>query len=144
MRDDCAEYQLGRRLLARLPSGRDIIASVADLVRQKSVKMGVFVINGAVSSYTTGVYDQRQQVYVTAHESKAAEIVVCHGHVSLYENEAFVHGYIALARENGRMTGGRLFSDTILFAGEIDLQELSGDLPSRPYDRATGRLLWNF
>jgi len=40
--------------------------------------------------------------------------------------------------------GGHLFSDTILFAGEIRLQELIGNPLERAYDERTGLNLWQF
>jgi predicted DNA-binding protein with PD1-like motif len=144
MNIQCQEYRSGRRLLARLASGRDIITAVADLCRETSINMASYVITGAVSAYTIGVFDQRQQVYVTAHESQAGEIVMCHGHVSFQEDKPFVYGHIALSHENGQMTGGRLFSDTLVFVAEIDLQELKGEVLQRSYDPSTGRLLWHF
>jgi predicted DNA-binding protein with PD1-like motif len=138
------QYQLGRRLLAGLPSNQDLIASVAELCRSASIGMAAFTVAGAVSAYTIGVFDQRQQVYVTVKESQASEIIVCQGHVSLQENTPFVYGHIAVCDEKGHITGGRLFSDTMLFVGEIDLQELLGDVLPRSYDPSTGRLLWQF
>jgi predicted DNA-binding protein with PD1-like motif len=39
--------------------------------------------------------------------------------------------------------GGLLFSETILFAGEIDLQEMTGEPLERVYDDKTGLRLWN-
>ena len=42
---------------------------------------------------------------------------------------------------SGKIIGGHLFSETILYAGEIDLQELTGKPLERAYDGTTG-FLW--
>jgi hypothetical protein len=69
---------------------------------------------------------------------------MCQGHVSHQKKKPFVYGTIAISLTDGQVTGGRLFSDTLLFVGEIELQELNGDPLERLYDPATGRLLWQF
>jgi predicted DNA-binding protein with PD1-like motif len=98
---------------------------------------------GAVSSVTVGVYDQTQYVYVTFTENTAMEIVNCIGNVSLKDKMPVVRSHIVLADEHGKIIGGHLSSETILFAGEIDLQEMTGKPLERVYDDKTGLMLWN-
>jgi hypothetical protein len=43
---------------------------------------------------------------------------------------------------DGRTTGGHLFSDTVIYAGEMYVQELLGTPPEREYDETTGLPLW--
>jgi predicted DNA-binding protein with PD1-like motif len=71
------------------------------------------------------------------------EIVNCIGNVSLKEKTPVIQSHIVLADEHGKITGGHLFSETILFAGEIDLQEMIGEPLERVYDEKTGLMLWN-
>jgi len=50
---------------------------------------------------------------------------------------------LILIQDHGKIIGGRLFSETILFTGEIDLQEMIGEPLERVYDDKTGLRLWN-
>jgi uncharacterized protein len=104
---------------------------------------GDFSVIGAVSSATLGTYDQTQHVYVTFTENVPMEIVTCAGNVSLKGKTPAIQSHIVLADERGKIIGGHLFSETILFAGEIDLQEMTGKPLERVYDDKTGLMLWN-
>ena len=137
-----SEFKLGRRFVYRLPHGKDLITSIEDFCIELSIQMATFSIIGAVSSVTIGAYDQQQQVYVTFKEESQLEIVNCIGNVSLKEGDPVVHAHIVLGDKQGKTIGGHLFSETILFAGEIDLQELTGKPLERVYDDITGLMLW--
>ncbi|MBU0987168.1 MAG: DUF296 domain-containing protein [Proteobacteria bacterium] len=138
----CAEFKPGRRFMGRLPYGRDLLTALKDFCMEASIHMATFSLIGAVSSITIGAYDPKQQVYVTHTQEAFFEIVNCTGNVSFKDGEPFVHAHILLADEQGKTTGGHLFSDTMLFAGEIDLLELLGKPLERVYDRTTGLMLW--
>jgi len=137
-----SEFKPGRRFVCRLPHGKDLITSIEDFCIELSIQMATFSIIGALSSVTVGAYDQKQQVYVTFKEESPLEIVNCIGNVSLKNGEPVVHAHIVLGDKQGKTLGGHLFSETILFAGEIDLQELIGKPLERVYDDTTGLMLW--
>ena len=134
----CSEFKLGRRFVCRLPHGKDLITSIEDFCIELSIQMATFSIIGAVSSVTFGAYDQKQQVYVTFKEESQLEIVNCIGNVSLQDGDPVVHAHIVLGDKKGKTMGGHLFSETILFAGEINLQEMTGKPLERVYDDKTG------
>jgi len=138
----CSQFKTGRRFIGRLPHGQDLIRSIEDFCKEVSIPMATFTVIGAVSSVTLGSYDQKQQVYVTASKKAPFEILNCTGNISLKEGLPAVHAHIVLADLHGKTTGGHLFSETILFAGEIDLLELSGQPLQRTYDTSTGLMLW--
>ncbi|MBC8198598.1 MAG: DNA-binding protein [Desulfobacteraceae bacterium] len=138
----CFEFQQGRIFVGRLPHGKDLILSVEEFCEDASIQMATFSVIGAVSSATIGAYDQKQQVYVTVKEEAPLEIVSCMGNVSLKDGKPFIHAHILLADEQGKTIGGHLFSETIIFAGEINLQELTGKPMKRTYDNDTGLMLW--
>jgi predicted DNA-binding protein with PD1-like motif len=139
----CSEYKPGRRFVGRLPHGKDLISTIEDFCKESSIQMATFSLIGAVSSYTIGSYDQTQQVYVTFTEKAPMEIVTCMGNISLLDENPFVHAHIVLGSESGELIGGHLFSETILFAGEIDIKELTGKPLEKAYDRTTGLKLWD-
>lgn len=138
----CSEFKRGRLFLGRLPHGEDLITSIEDFCKDASIQMATFSIIGAVSSVTIGSYDQKQQVYVTSMEKSPLEIINCTGNVSLKDGNPIIHAHIVLCDEQGKTIGGHLFSETIIFAGEIELQELKGTPMERSYDNTTGLMLW--
>ncbi|HUV76486.1 MAG TPA: PPC domain-containing DNA-binding protein [Desulfobacterales bacterium] len=139
----CSEFELGCRFVGRLPHGKDLIASIEDFCIESSIQMATFSVIGTVSSATIGVYDQKQQVYVTFTENMPMEVVTCVGNVSLKDQAPVIHTHIVLGDERGKIIGGHLFSETVLYAGEMDLQELVGKPLERLYDRTTGLFLWS-
>lgn len=140
----CPEFKTGRRFVGRLPHGKDLITFIEDFCKEASIQMATFSVIGAVSSVTMGAHDQKQQVYVTFTEEAELEIVTCIGNVSLMDGNPVVHAHIVLGDKQGKITGGHLFSETILFAGEIELQELTGTPLERAYDDTTGLMLWRY
>ena len=140
----CTEFKPGRLFMGRLPHGQDLIASIEGFCREVSIKMATFSLIGAVSSFTIGAYDQKQQVYITATEKGPFEIVTCTGNISLMDGKPFVHAHLVLGDQEGGLAGGHLFSDTIIYAGEICLQELAGKPLERTHDETTGLSLWKF
>ena len=137
-----SEFTPGRRFVGRLPHGKDLFASVKYFCKESSIQTATFSIFGAVSSATIGNFDQKQHVYVTLTERSPLDILVCTGNVSLNDQDLFIHAHIVLADKRGKIVGGNLFSETIIYAGEIDLQELIGNPLERTYDETTGLLLW--
>ena len=104
--------------------------------------MATFSVIGAVSSSTLGFYDQQKRVYETFTKKAPHEIASCIGNVSLKEGKPFIHAHVVLGGQDGKTTGGHLFSETIIFAGEINLQELIGTAMERNFDTTTGLFLW--
>ena len=138
----CFKFQQGRIFIGSLPQGGDLINSTEEFCKKALIQMATFSVIGAVSSATIGAYDQKQQVYVTFKEEAPFEIVSCIGNVSLKDGKPFIHAHILLADEQGKTIGGHLFSETIIYAGEINLQELTGKPMERTYDSNTGLMLW--
>ncbi|MBC2695185.1 MAG: DUF296 domain-containing protein [Desulfobacteraceae bacterium] len=138
-----SEFKLGRFFLGKLPFGKDLIAFVEDFCKEALIQTAIFSVLGSVSSVTLGCYDHKQQVYVTFNEEAPLEITVCIGNVSIKDASPFVRAHILLSDEKGKIIGGHLFSETIVFAGEISLQELKGKPFERAYDNKTGLMLWN-
>ncbi len=138
----CTEFTAGRRFLGRLPRGGDLLASIETFCRSHNVETASFTVNGAVNRCTCGVYDQKQQVYVTHTQLGSLELAACQGNVSLLEDEPSVCMHAFLCDPQGKTFGGRLFTPTTVYAGEIDLLELKGPPLHRRYDAETGRMQW--
>jgi predicted DNA-binding protein with PD1-like motif len=141
-RIEASEFKRGRWLLGRLPHGKDLVAAVEDFCGEHSLQTAVFSIIGAVTSATLGAYDQKQQVYVTVQKREPLEIVHCTGNVSLKNGKSTVHAHGVFADIHCQTIGGHVFSETLVFAGEIHMQEFLGPPMVRTYDEQTGLFLW--
>jgi predicted DNA-binding protein with PD1-like motif len=137
-----AEFETGRHFLARIASA-DLLEAVAEFCRRRAILAATFRIAGAVSRFTIGVYDPTQQVYVTHAEESPREVVACSGTVSARNGDPVPAAHIVLADANGRVTGGKLFSETRAIWAELVLRELIGPPPTRRYDGKTGLELWD-
>ena len=135
-------FETGRCMLGRLPYGKDFVKTIEDFCVQNSIQSAVFSVIGAVMSVTLGSYDQNQQVYVTFKREGPLEIIHCSGNVSLKDGKVAVHAHAVLADIDGQTIGGHIFSETLVFAGEIYVQELLGKPLEREYDDKTGLALW--
>ena len=131
-------YRSGQRYAGSLPAGADLAETIENICRTYSITTGVFSIIGMTDSATIGVYDHQQQVYVTHVEKEATEVLSCWGIVSLKDNAPCVTAKIILADQQGNLTGGHLFSKTIIRHAEIVLQELIGDPLKRVYNPENG------
>ncbi|MBW2036371.1 MAG: DUF296 domain-containing protein [Deltaproteobacteria bacterium] len=138
-----SEFKPGRFLLGKLPQNEDLIVSILGICAANSVQTAVFSVIGSVTSATLGSYDQYQHVYVTFKKSEPLEIIHCTGNVSLKEGNPHVHAHGVFADMNGQTVAGHVFSKTLIYAGEIFIQELLGKPLSRKYDERTGLFLWN-
>ena len=141
-RISASEFDSGRCLLGRLPHQKDLVTAVEAFCVDHGLQMAVFSIIGAVTSATLGSYDQKQQVYVTFKKDEPLEIVHCTGNVSLKDSKPTVHAHGVFADINGKALGGHIFSETVIYAGEIYIRELLGTPMAREYDEQTGLLLW--
>jgi predicted DNA-binding protein with PD1-like motif len=136
------EFGTGRHMVGRLPHGRDLLQTIEGMSEKSGIRMATFTLIGAVSSATIGAYDQTQQVYVTVKKEMPLEILTCLGNISLKKGDPFVHAHIILSDEESNTLGGHLFSETIIYAGEIHIQELTGVPLNREHDETTGLMLW--
>ena len=140
----CREFKPGRRFAGRLPHAKDVIQSLETFCSENNIRMGTFSLIGAVSCATIGAYDQKQQVYITFRENRELEIISCTGNISLKDGNPFIHAHIALGNHEGKTVSGHLFSDTLVFAGEAEIQEFIGKPLERSHDDTTGLMLWKF
>jgi len=136
------EFNTGRRFAGRFDHAEDLLGSLTAFADKYNINMAVFSAIGAVVSATLGYYDQKKKEYVSYREPHPLEIISCTGNISLKEGTPFVHAHAVLSDGKGRTTGGHLFSETPVFAGEFYVQELTGSPFSRIHDETTGLMLW--
>ena len=136
-------YRPGRRLLGRLTGDEDLIQAVTALGLNEGITTASVTVTGRVSRLTVGVYDPRQQVYVTRREERPMEIVACRGVLTSGDCQPFFQAHILLADED-TVIGGRLFSETLAAEAECLVEELLGPPADRNYDTITGQLALTF
>ncbi len=136
------EYKRGRCFLGRLPHGGDLLESLRALCQEREITMAVFTAIGAVKSARLAFYHQERREYLPFQVDQAMEMISCLGNVSLRDGELVVHAHLALSDNEGRTISGHLLPGTILFAGEVFLQELLGEPLVRGNDKETGLPLW--
>jgi len=134
-----ADLSFGRIVVGTLAREVDVQRYLAEFCRRHQIRGGLFSLTGTTRSAIFGTYDPDQQVYATRRETGALQIVHCAGTILPEADRTAVAGHILLCNEKGVLTGGRLFSDTPVDAGEFEIRELLGALPERVFDRDAAR-----
>ena len=126
----------------RLEHDSDLLQAIEDAARAKRMSTGMFTVIGSVKRACIGYYDQQRKEYLKKELDQPLEIACCNGNISSREGEIMAHAHITLADDQGRCLAGHLMPGTIVFAGELYLQELRGQVLTRVHDDVTGLMLW--
>jgi predicted DNA-binding protein with PD1-like motif len=135
-----AALSFGRIFLGTLSRGTDLLQGLAGVCHRNGIRAGLFSLIGTTRSAILGTYDPKQQVYATRREAGALEIVHCAGTILSDGKKPALTAHIVLCREEGSLTGGRLFSQTPVVDATFEIRELTGRLPKNTYDPVSGRM----
>ncbi len=108
-----------------IPADEDLIRVIENFCESLDISRGFFSVLGTATLYTIGTYDPDQQVYVTSMEKGPCEILSCTGNIFVENGAPGIRASIVLADHKGKVTGGRLFSETHVTRGEVIITELS-------------------
>lgn len=136
------EYTRGRRIVARLPHGSDLLAEIAAVADTHGVAMAELRAIGALSAARLAFYDQEAKAYGEFDVQGPTELVALLGNVSRRDGATAVHAHATLAAHDGTCLGGHVVSGCRVFACELLLQELVGEPLERASDEVTGLPLW--
>jgi uncharacterized protein len=136
------EFARGRRVVARLPYGGDLLTEIAAVADLHGMEMAEMRAIGALRTARLAFYDQEGQVYGEFAVPGPVELVALLGNVSRRDGVTAVHAHATLARQDGACIGGHVASGCELFACELVLQELVGEALEREHDPQTGLPLW--
>ncbi len=128
-------------MIFRLDYGSDISESIASFCSSKKIGSAAVFFIGAVKKATVGFYDQKTKKYKKETINKPMEIVSGIGNISLKDGRHFLHAHVTLSDKKGVVTGGHLFSPTVVFACEAVVIK-NGKKLVRTYDEKTGLYLW--
>ncbi len=136
------EYARGRRVVARLPHGGDLLQEIAAVADAHAMAMAEVRAIGALSEARLAYYDQQARRYGEFAVDGAVELLALLGNVSRRDGATAVHVHATLAGHDGACVGGHVAPGCRVFACELMLQELDGDPLEREYDEVTGLPLW--
>lgn len=136
------EFARGRRVVARLPHGGDLLAEIAAVTDEHGMAMAELRAIGALQRARLSFYDQSTQQYEEFSVDEPVELVSLLGNVSRRDGATAVHAHVALAGHHGGCIGGHVVPGCVVFACELVLQELVGEPLEREHDEQTGLPLW--
>ena len=128
-------------MIFKLNYGEDITRAITEKCRRKKIKSAYVFFIGAVQKATVGYYNQKSKKYKKISINKPMEITSGIGNISIKDGEQFLHAHVSLSDKNGKLSGGHLFSPTIVFACEVFIIENRKKLV-RKLDKQTGLFLW--
>ncbi len=137
------EFQTGRNFVVRGEHDTDLVVYLAIFAEENNISAAVFTALGALKDAKLGFYDQKRHVYGEIALPEPVELVSCVGNISLKDGQPFVHAHAVLSDEKGNARGGHLLGGTI-FAAEVHITELLGEILARKLDKVTGLSLWDF
>jgi uncharacterized protein len=136
------EFSRGRRVVARLPHGGDLLAEITAVADAHGMTMAELRAIGALSEARLAFYDQETQTYGEFDVPGAVELLGLLGNFSRRDGPTAVHAHATLAGHDGACVGGHVVPGCRIFACELILQELVGEQLERGYDEVTGLPLW--
>jgi predicted DNA-binding protein with PD1-like motif len=136
------EYARGRRVVARLRHGGDLLEEIAAVADAHDMQAAELRAIGALTTARLAFYDQGTHEYGEFAVDEPVELVGLLGNVSRKDGATFVHAHATLAGHDGACLGGHVAPGCLVFACELILQELVGEPLERAFDEVTGLGLW--
>ena len=136
------EFARGRRVVARLPHGGDLLAEIAAVAEAHEMEAAELRAIGALQTARLAFYDQASHEYGEFAVDAPVELVALLGNVSRRDGATAVHAHATLAGHDGACIGGHVAPGCVIFACELIVQELVGDPLVREHDDVTGLPLW--
>jgi len=137
------EFLIGKTLMGRLPKGEDLLTSIEQIAEEQEIKVAKVDVLGAVEKAVIGFYDQDERYYKSIPVDQQLEIVQASGNITQKDGSVKAHIHVTLGDREGKTYSGHLMNGTIVFAGEVVIQELIGPELHRMYDEPTGLPLWD-
>jgi hypothetical protein len=136
------EFTRGRRVVARLPHGGDLLEEIGAVADAHEMRAAELRAIGALQTARLSFYDQATHEYGEFPVDAPVELVGLLGNVSRRDGATAVHAHATLAGHDGACVGGHVAPGCVIFACELILQELVGEPLERVHDEVTGLPLW--
>ena len=102
------EYARGRRVVARLPHGGDLLAEIATVADAHGMRTAELRAIGALQTARLAFYDQTTHEYGEFAVDAPVELVGLLGNVSRRDGATAVHAHATLAGHDGACVGGHV------------------------------------
>ena len=136
------EYARGRRVVARLEHGGDLLKQIAAVAEEHGMAAAELRAIGALQRARLAYYDQSTRQYGEFAVDRPVELISLLGNVSRRDGATAVHAHATLAGHDGSCVAGHVAPGCVVFATELILQELVGEPLQRVFDEVTGLPLW--
>ncbi len=103
----------------------DLLSWIARISVPLVTDKAFFSFIGSATQATFGIYDQKQQVYVTHQENGDLDVTACHGVITAKAPEPEISAKIILAGHNGNLRGGQLFAPTMILYGQLTISSFT-------------------
>lgn len=107
----------------RLDAGEELIASLAELMREQDIGAGAVNGLGAVGSARLGCWLVGEQRYVDRVVTGDLEVVGLTGTLSWYDDEPFPHIHLMLTNADFEATGGHCFEARVSATLELFVRD---------------------
>lgn len=135
-------FEPGRIHLVRLNTGEDILGGITAYVVEHDIRAAWIAYLGAVRRASLRYFDQDIREYCDFMIGHHLEVLSGVGNVSVLDGAPFVHTHMTVGDDRGRAYGGHVNSGCEVWALEVAIQELVGDVPVRESDDCTSLGLW--
>jgi uncharacterized protein len=139
------ELSAGRQWLIRLETDGDLYGQILGAARDLGVEAATLTVLGAVQRAALRSYNQITKEYLDFEFDQELELLGGTGNISIKDGEPFLHCHVTLGTKDGKAYGGHLHETkpTVVFVGEVWMQELLGEPPVRLLDERCGLALWS-
>jgi len=129
---DQMEYkQFGDNFLIRLHRGEEVVSTLTDFVRARSIQAGSVSGIGAVSDPRLGFFDPATREYRQEEFAGGYEVVNMAGNVSVLEGVEMLHIHATVADDHHQTRAGHLFQATVSVTLEVVITRFDGRLERR-------------
>ena len=136
------EYARGRRVVARLPHGGDLLEEIATVADEHGMRGGRAARHRRAQGRPPRLLRPGAHSTASSPWTRRSSCWRLLGNVSRKDGATFVHAHATLAGHDGACVGGHVAPGCVIFACELLLQELVGEPLEREFDEVTGLALW--
>lgn len=133
-----AFFESGRKLVAALDKGSDLLEEIERLVRENGIAFCELSGIGSLAESRVTYYDQAAQEDREIVFERPMMLVTLSGTVLRSEGEVHCHCHLVLGDATGSAYGGDLSPGCIVYSCELALLELVGPPIARAPNAATG------
>jgi len=124
-------------IVVRLDKGEEIISSIKELCKKKSITAGTISGLGAADFVVIGLYNVKEMAYYSTTYEDYFEITSLTGNISVKDDEPYLHINGTFANIDSICIGGRVNEARISSTCEIVIQRIDGVI-GRSLDENTG------